>query len=125
LNPPFNTYWPELETALIEISKVKQPHIAKRSIEDIAEETLNIVRDFQMQLVHSLGRPIMTTTQTLSMPDNLTMFRDLLTLQDDPMTGETVNTGRLYSRGRLGPPPTIPPRRKERFSIRSDKPKVE
>jgi hypothetical protein len=124
LEKAFNKYWPELETALTEISKVKQPNIAKRSVEDIAEETLNIVRGLQKQFDQSLVRPIMTSTQTLSLPDNLTMLHDLLIAKNDLMTEESINSGRLYRR-KFEPPPTIPPRRKERFSIRSDKPKVE
>jgi hypothetical protein len=117
LEKAFNTYWPELETALTEISEAKLPHLAKRSIEDIAEETLNIVRDLQKQSVRPLATPLAAPTQASSRVDNyqtldnIRMLRDLLIVKDDPMTGESVNTGKLYRVGKLGPPPTIAPRK--------------
>jgi len=51
LEKAFNTYWPELEAVLTAIPKLKESSGAKRSPEDIAEETLSIVRDIRKQLV--------------------------------------------------------------------------
>jgi hypothetical protein len=123
LEKAFNTYWPELETALNKISEAKLPHLAKRSLEDIAEETLNIVRDLQKQSVRPLDKPV-TATAPLAGVENFYLLSKLAGLQhDDPITGETINdTATLYgTTRRMTPPPSplsplIPPRK-------SDKPK--
>jgi len=125
LEKAFNTYWPELETALAGIADTKLPQVAKRSSEDIAEETLNIVRDLQKQFVRPLATPPTARAQTWSGVENyqglnrLSILNDLLTPKDDPMIGESINAGKLY-RARtttmLRPPPAAQPRK-------SDKPK--
>jgi hypothetical protein len=114
LEKAFNTYWPELEIALTCISEAKLPHLAKRSLEDIAEETLNIVRDIQKQSAQPLSEPILATARAWSGLDNLSMLKDLMTANNNRLTGESINTGRLYSKGRLTPPPAIPPRKSDK-----------
>ena len=47
LEKSFNAFWPELERELARIAEIEQPAKVKRSTQDIAEETLNIVRDLQ------------------------------------------------------------------------------
>jgi len=119
LEKAFNTYWPELDTALTEISQAKLPHLAKRSLEDIAEETLNIVRDLQKQSVQPLAKAIMAPVQPLSELGNLYLLRNLMVAKDDPMTDESINTGKLYramAKTILKPPTDNQPQK-------SDKPK--
>ncbi len=51
LDKAFNTFWPELEAVLTTVPKLKEPSEAKRSPEDIAKETLGIVRDLRKQFL--------------------------------------------------------------------------
>jgi hypothetical protein len=113
LEKAFNTYWPELETALTEISEAKLPHLAKRSLEDIAEETLNIVRDLQKQSVQPLVESIMAPVQAWSGLDNISLLKKLMIANNNCLADESINTGLLYSKGRLTPPPAIPHRKSD------------
>jgi hypothetical protein len=120
LEKAFNKYWPELEAELTKISEIKLPHVAKRALQDIAEEILTLVRGLQIQSVSS---PYFSTPNldrlaylgAMKSPEQDQVFFMPGVVRDDPLTGETVNTGRLY-RARREPPPIIPPRK-------SDKPK--
>jgi hypothetical protein len=49
LEKAFNTHWPALEQKLTQVSKAKTHAPSKRPVEDMVEETLNIVRDLQKQ----------------------------------------------------------------------------
>jgi hypothetical protein len=61
LEKSFNKFWPDLENRLEEIRNTTQsakPKKAKRSIEDMVEETLNRVREIQKQSDASEFKPL-------------------------------------------------------------------
>jgi hypothetical protein len=49
LEHAFNTYWPQLDFELKKIRAMKPPAKVQRDLRDIAEETLDIVRDIRMR----------------------------------------------------------------------------
>lgn len=135
LEKAFNTYWPELEDALNKISETKLPDIARRPLEDMVEETLNIVRDLQNQPARFPGYLTSPSAFALPGPESIYPLSGLMgvgaagqvfgqdafkvefrkALPDTPTAVDGADAGKLYrARTAPGPTPTSQPRKSDK-----------
>ncbi len=104
LEKAFDTYWPELELSLKGIGLAKQPVPIKRSPQDIAEETLNIVREIQKSTYNQLElaeKIAMERNKIESLLQQRYFLSDVQSPNDPRQAGHIVvrdsNFGRLLS----------------------------
>ncbi len=131
LDKAFNTYWPALEQKLSQISKAKLTETPKRPVEDMVEETLNIVRALQKQSAsprqyEQLLRLADSSPLAHYAPGQIETLGGIMGVgiqganafipggSSDDLTGYTrVPSGKQYEPGPQGPLPTIRPRKPE------------